>query len=162
MPAVTSKYSMDTSSLIAAWSERYPLRHFAPFWNRMEEALQSNLILLSREVYLEVGRKDEDLFEWLKGTGIEPIEIDAAVMIEVRAIMTNYPKLVDTRTGKSGVDPFVIALARTCDPKLIVVTEEGLGGNRDRPKIPFVCDQADIQVGCINLLGLIRAEDWRF
>jgi hypothetical protein len=162
MASAAAKYSMDTSSLVAAWAERYPIRHFAPFWTRLETSLKSGLILVSREVYLEVGRKDEELFDWIKDTGVDPIEIDERVISEVQLIMANYPKLVDTRTGKSGVDPFVIALARAQSPRLTVITEESRGGNRERPKIPFVCEQADIGVECANLLGLIRVEDWRF
>ena len=162
MALVRGKYSIDTSSLIAAWAERYPERHFAPFWKRMETAFKSGLILMSREVFREIERKDEDLLGWIKNCGVEAIEIGAEVMAEVKVIMANYPKLVDTRTGKSGADPFVIALARSNSPKLTVVTEEARGGTKDRPKIPFVCEQSDIAVSCTNLLGLIKAEDWRF
>jgi Domain of unknown function (DUF4411) len=162
VPNVTAKYSIDTSSLIAGWAERYPPRHFAPFWASMEQAITSGLILISREVIGDIKRKDDDLHKWLKGLPFKSVEIDDPVQAHVTNIMAQYPKLVDTRTGKSGSDPFVIALAMANDPKLTVVTEENRGGSINKPRIPFVCDQLDVSVLCINLLGLIKAEDWRF
>ena len=156
------RYSIDTSSLIAAWRERYPVRHFAPFWGKLETLLLDVIVVVSKEVFNEVERKDEELFDWLKQRSESVIEIDDAIQPHVSLIMTNYPKLADTRTGKFGADPWVIALSMTSSPKLTVITEEGKDGTAKRPKIPFVCEQTEIQVPCTNLLGLIQAEDWIF
>jgi hypothetical protein len=40
--------------------------------------------------------------------------------------MGAYPRLVDTVKGRSGGDPFVIAVARIKHPPMTVVTEESL------------------------------------
>lgn len=128
----------------------------------MEQALDERLIVISREIYDEVRRKDEELFEWLEPRADCVVEVDDSIQVHVATIMANYPKLVDTRTGKSGADPWVIALAMTYNPKLTVVTEENKGGSVDRPKIPFVCGRPEIQVQSLNLLGLIQAENWVF
>ena len=87
------------------------------------------------------------------------VVIDDPVQNRMSEIMASYPKLVDTRTGKSGSDPFVIALAQVHDPTLTVVTSE-LGGTQDRPKIPFVCQAEDIN--CVSLLGMIHKQGWTF
>ncbi|GJM10269.1 MAG: hypothetical protein DHS20C11_25450 [Lysobacteraceae bacterium] len=68
-----------------------------------------------------------------------------------------YPKLVDTAKGKSGADPFVIAMARSHNPRLTVITEEK-GGSAQKPKIPYVCQQENIR--CVSLLGLIVEQKW--
>jgi hypothetical protein len=73
--------------------------------------------------------------------------------------MNDFPRLVDTRRGKSGADPMVIALAASREPKLTVVTEEGHGSAKS-PKIPFVC--ASLGIRCINMLRLIRDQGWAF
>ncbi len=63
------------------------------------------------------------------------------------------------RKGRSGADPFVIALAEQHDA--IVVTQETPAGlNARSPKIPDVCNERD--VAWINLLGLIQREKWVF
>ena len=70
--------------------------------------------------------------------------------------MASYPRLVDTVKGRSGADPFVIALAATTNPHMVVVTEEQIGKTR----IPDVCAAEKIQ--CCGLADLIEREDWKF
>lgn len=69
------------------------------------------------------------------------------------------PLLVDPDTGDSGGDPWVIALAQDLQNG-IVVTQEKLSRNKDKPKIPNVC--SDLGIECIDLIGLFRKENWIF
>ena len=156
--ASAPRYSIDTSSLVAAWAERYPPDTFPTFWNRLEELIASGLLVASKEVLRELKRRDEDLHDWFKAREDVFIEIDDDVQDIVIDLMGRYPKFVDERTGKSAGDPFVIALAAAYNPRLVVVTEEG-GGSANRPKIPFVCAQEGVD--CINLLEMIRELGWR-
>ncbi len=78
---------------------------------------------------------------------------------ELAGIMVDFPRLVDTKKGKSGADPMVIALAMSRNPRLTVVTEEGFGSAMS-PKIPFVCSERDLR--CINVLQLLRDQRWKF
>lgn len=73
--------------------------------------------------------------------------------------MGTYPRLVDTVKGKSGGDPFVIALARVRHGKIIVVSEEDFG-KKDSPRIPDVCRAEGI--GCYKLADFIEDRDWSF
>lgn len=66
---------------------------------------------------------------------------------------------MDTATGKSGGDPFVLALAMSQPEPCFVVTQEA-GGSERSPKIPFVCQREGLV--CINMFQLIEAEDWSF
>ncbi len=87
------------------------------------------------------------------------VEVDDAIQGAMQHIMGTYPKLVDTSKGKSGTDPFVIALAMTRNPLLTIVTEEH-GGSAGKPRIPFVCRQEELR--CITLLQLIEEQGWTF
>jgi hypothetical protein len=106
---------------------------------------------------LQRARKDDELFKWCKERKDDLfIEIDSDVQTEVARIMKKYPRLVDTVKGRSGADPFVIALASVVDPKMVVITEEHPG----KTKIPDVCIAEKID-HC-GLADLIEREDWKF
>lgn len=70
--------------------------------------------------------------------------------------MKEHPRLVDTVKGRSGADPFVIALALTTTPTMIVVTEETPG----KSKIPDVCSAKQIEY--CGLADMIEKEEWTF
>ena len=78
---------------------------------------------------------------------------------QLQDVMATFPRLVDTKKGKSGADPMVISLALSRTPQCTVVTEEGFGSAAS-PRIPFVCGQRSLR--CINMLQLIRDQRWSF
>ena len=149
-------YCIDTSSLIAAWNERYPRRNAPGFWSSLEGAIGEGEIVSPIEVRHEVERRDGDLLDWLKVRGELFVDLEQDIQLEARAILRQFPWLTKGILGRTVADPFVIALAKARN--LTVVTEEGPGGER-KPQIPYVCQQ--LGVPCINLLGLIQTEDWR-
>ena len=153
------KYSIDTSALVAGWSRLYPPENFPGFWDGFSDLVEGEAVVASREVLREIERRDDHLYAWCKDREYMFIEADEECQNRVIGIMTDYPRFVDTRTGKSACDPFVIALAGTYRPKLTVVTEER-GGVPNRPKIPNVCLAEKID--CISLLEMIQKLGWRF
>ncbi len=152
-------YSIDSSALIHGWVRAYPPRTFPTVWERLEELVANGLLKASVEVLHELQKQDDDLYAWCKERTAMFVDVDDAIQGAMRHIMGTYPKLIDTRKGKSGADPFVIALATPHNPPLTVVTEER-GGSADKPKIPFVCRQLGLR--CISLLQLIEEQNWRF
>ena len=111
----------------------------------------------SIEVYNELEKKDDELFKWCKDRkGKMFVELDDATQVLVTRIMSGYPRLVDTAKGRSGADPFVIALAATMKPPMVVVTEESPGKTR----IPDVCSAESIDY--CGLADMIEREDWSF
>lgn len=86
------------------------------------------------------------------------VDLDAAQQAAVAEILAAFPKLIDTRKGRSGADPFVIALART--QGIVVVTGENDDGTTDRPKIPTVC--RNFGVRAIKPLDFISENRWVF
>jgi hypothetical protein len=111
----------------------------------------------SIEVYNELEKKDDELFKWCKDRKEKMfVELDDTIQIHVTRIMSDYPRLVDTVKGRSGADPFVIALAATTNPSMVVVTEESPGKTR----IPDVCSAENIDY--CGLADMIEREDWSF
>jgi hypothetical protein len=148
-------YCIDTSALIAAWSERYPIRRFKPFWDKMDGLAASQRLVAPEDVRREIQKKADGLYKWVNERKPMFVELEESVQQSARDILRDYPWLLKNVPGKSPADPFVIALAKVRG--LVVVTEEGRGSTK-KPKIPDVCEAVGIH--CVNLLGLLEEEDW--
>ena len=152
-------YCIDTSSLVHAYQRSYPPDIIPDLWeNRFDELIETGHLISPFDVFEELKQKHDDLHEWAKLRSDMFIEIDD-YQDELAGIMAEFPRLVDTRKGKSGADPMVIALALSKNPRCTVVTEEGFGSEKS-PRIPFVCDQRDVR--WINMLQLLRDQAWMF
>jgi hypothetical protein len=150
-------YSVDSSALIHGWRRIYRPKNFGFVWDHLAGLVEESRLRASIEVYHDLEKKDDELFQWCKDRKEKMIvEIDDAVQGQVARIMANYPRLVDTVKGRSGSDPFVIALAATTKPPMVVVTEEYVG----KIRIPDVCEAEKID-HC-GLADLIEREEWKF
>lgn len=153
-------YCFDTSSLVHAWRRAYPPKRFGGLWAAFDRLIDDGRMIASVEVFNELKKKDDDVFEWAKNRKeLMFLEIGDEIQVRIGRIMAVYPRLVDTKTGKSGGDPFVIAQAMIQEPFHTIVTEEQ-GGSFKSPKIPYVCIKEGVRH--INLLTLIDEEDWSF
>lgn len=153
----TPRYCLDTNVLIDAWVRKYPIEVFPAVWERMDKAISDGMLISSEEVLAELERKADDLHRWAKARKHMFMPLDGTIQTEVKALLRRYGRLIDTRKGRSGADPWVIATARVSNA--IVVSNEK-GGSLEKPKIPFVCSQLSIQ--CVDLLEMIRSLNWRF
>jgi hypothetical protein len=152
-----SVYSIDSSSLIHGWRRVYRPKNFGFVWAGLDGLIANGRLHASIEVYREIERKDDELFAWCKERRDDLfVEIDDACQTHLARIMAAYPRLVDTVKGRSGGDPFVIALAATTRPPMVVVTEENPG----RQRIPDVCLAEGIPY--IGVADLIEQENWQF
>lgn len=148
-------YSVDSSSLIHAWRRIYRPKNFGFVWEGFDQLIAEGRLKASIEVYNELQKKDDELFAWCKERKETMfVEIDDATQEAVARIMAAHPKLVDTAKGRSGGDPFVIALAASTNPQMMVVTEEFPGKER----IPDVCDAQ--KIAYCGVADLIEKEDW--
>jgi hypothetical protein len=149
-------YSIDSSALIHAWHRVYRPKNFGFVWKGFDSLIEKSRLRCSIEVFNELQKKDDELFKWCQDRKEELfVEIDDGIQGHIARIMKTYPRLVDTVKGRSGADPFVIALAATTNPTMTVVTEEQPG----KTKIPDVCKAEKID--CIGLADLIERENWR-
>ncbi|MCY3550817.1 MAG: DUF4411 family protein [Candidatus Poribacteria bacterium] len=154
-------YSLDTSALIAAFHERYPIENFPSFWRKIEALIKNGQLKMSQIVFDEAMR-DTEIKQWCDENQLKPdfqVVIDESVQEQVSEVLSEFPRLVDNRTGKSGADPWVIALALTIE-NCVVVTEENPTHSQNRPKIPDVCVHFNLQ--CFKIVDLIEKENWIF
>jgi hypothetical protein len=148
-------YSVDSSALIHAYRRIYRPKNFGFVWEGFDKLIGEGRFRSSIEVYNELQKKDDELFAWCKERKETMfVEIDDNTQAIVAQIMAAHPKLVDTTKGRSGADPFVMALAKSTVPQMCVVTEEYPGKER----IPDVCDAQNID-HC-GIADLIEKEEW--
>lgn len=152
-------YCIDTSSLVHAYQRSYPPDVLPALWDeKFDELIDAGQLISPYDVLEELEKKHDDLFIWAKKRLQMFVEIDQ-FEDHLTEIMAEYPRLVDTKKGKSGADPMVIALALSKNPKITVITEEGFGSAKS-PRIQFVCSERDLR--CINILQLLRDQSWTF
>lgn len=149
-------YCVDTSSLIAAWQERYPIDHFPKFWDKIDVLISAERMIAPVEVLIEMKKKSDELHNWLKARQWMFRELDDAVQIEAAKVLAQFPRLVGERKLRTSADPFVIALTRV--EGLTLVTDEKPTGNMNRPNIPDVCSSLGMKP--MSVLDLIKAEQW--
>jgi hypothetical protein len=151
-------YCFDTSALLEAWARYYPPDVFPSFWERIEESITDGAIVCPDEVLVELAKKEDDLHKWAKARAnlFHPLTED--VQRAAGRVLAAFPRLVDTRRGRSQADPFVIGLAMTADRT--VVTAEKASGKPEKPRIPNVCDS--LSVKWIPLIDFMRKQGWQF
>jgi hypothetical protein len=154
--ARTMSYSLDTSGFLDAWIRHYPIDVFPTIWGRLDSAIMNGLLFASEEVVRELEKKDDDACAWIKARPGMIIPFSTTIEAEVINLMARFPRLVDSKKGRSGGDPFVIAVAMVGGHS--VITGENPTGKLDVPRIPDVCKALGIP--CIRMLDFFREQKW--
>ncbi len=149
-------YSVDTSAFLDAWVRYYPPDVFPNLWEQMDGAATRGILSFSDEVVNELEKKDDGAHKWIKARGSIIVPLDTDIEKYVADVMCRYPRLVDTKKGRSVGDPFVIAVARV--KKLTVITGENPSGVITKPKIPDVC--SDLGIRWVRILDFFREQSW--
>ena len=149
-------YCIDTSSLIAAWQERYPIEHFPALWVKVDALINDGRLVAPIDVFLETKKRSDDLHAWLKIRKFMFRELTDDVQIAAAGILSQFPRLVGEKKINTSADPWVIAFAQVEGWQ--VVTDEKPTGNINKPHIPDVC--AQLGMPSIDVLQLIRNEKW--
>ena len=149
-------YCIDTSSLIAAWQERYPIENFPSFWTKVATLITEGRLIAPVDVLHEIAKRSDELHAWLKERRTMFRELDEAVQVEAAQILARFPRLVGEKKLRTSADPFVIALARVEGRYL--VTDEKPTGSPARPNIPDVC--VELKITVMTLLQMIQSEKW--
>lgn len=146
------------------WQARYyPLDVFATLNTRIEQLIKSNEFIaveLVKEEINAVGTPDLKAWAGSHKNLFVPLLTD--VQLEAAAIEAKYTDLLDVKSPYQSADAYVIAFAKLHSG--IVISQETSAHEKRNPKknhyIPDVC--RDLGVPCINLLGLMRKEKWKF
>jgi len=149
-------YSLDTSGFLDAWVRHYPIDVFPTIWERLDGATKEGKLLASDEVMRELERKDDEASAWVKARPNMIVPFSAEIEAEVIKLMGRFPRLVDTKKGRSGGDPFVIAVAIV--GRHTVISGENATGKPEAPRIPDVCKE--LHIPCIKMLDFFREQKW--
>jgi hypothetical protein len=151
-------YSIDTSGILRGWRRSYPPSIFPTLWNDIAALIAGGELRATDRVRAELERKDDEVLEWSNNYPDFFVPLDDAIQIAASKIIAGHPRLLDSRPGRSGADPFVMALAdiHGCT----VVTDEIATNSAKRPNIPDVC--RDLNIRCISLLELFTECGWRY
>ncbi len=150
-------YCVDTSALLDGRARYYPPRIFPALWKKIEVLIADGRFVIPEEVLTEITRKDDETAAWVKARPDMVVPLDRVQEAECKLILREFPRLVDTRKGRSIADPFVIGLAKV--RKLVAVTGEATG-TIEKPRIPVVCDHYGIE--WISFLDIVTRECWSF
>jgi hypothetical protein len=150
-------YSIDTSAILDSWVRWHPPDSFPSLWINIEKMINDGTLKATEEVREELSKQEDNVYKWAKDKDALFVSLTTDIQYEASNILTRFPKLVGAMSDRSRADVFVIALAiiENCT----VITGEQYG-NENRPKIPFVCNY--YKIPCINMVGLIREQNWRF
>ena len=151
-------YSIDTSGILRGWRRSYPPSIFASLWDDIALLISEGELRATDRVKAELERKDDEVLEWSDGQAGFFVPLDDAIQLAASKIIESHPRLLDSRPGRSGADPFVIALAEIHG--CTVVTDEAATNSTKRPNIPDVCRARNVR--CIGLLDLFRECSWKY
>ena len=76
-------YSLDTSALIAAFHERYPIENFPSLWDKIEELIKNGRLKMSQIVFDEAMR-DTKIKQWCNENQLKP-DFQAAIDESVKS-----------------------------------------------------------------------------
>jgi hypothetical protein len=157
-------YSLDTSVFMDWQARYYPPDIFNTLVERIEELIvkgHCSAVDLVKEEIDAVGTPG--LRAWAKNNKTLFLSLDPMVQVEAASIESRYPDLMDPRSPYQSADAYVIALAKIKNDGIVVSQETSAAEKRNAKRthyIPDVC--RDLGIPCINLLGLMRREGWKF
>jgi hypothetical protein len=151
-------YSFDTSSLLNGRRDLLPPATFPTLWNNIEAMIADGSVRCVDLVAEELAAREDEVHQWAKSQVDLFVPLTADVQMAVREVLSQHPRLIGVGSGRSGADPFVIALARVRNG--VVVTEETFSRNIEKPKIPDVCDT--LSVPRLTLMGFVQKQGWIF
>ena len=109
-------------------------------------------MVASTEVYQEVRKKHDGLFQWLEPRQHFFRDPTDEVQGAVRDILRSHARLLSLAKNRSGADVWVIAQAKALGGS--VVTYEVWDPKRKNIKIPEVCN--DYGIKCLTFVDFLR------
>lgn len=156
---MSPKYCLDTNVLIQAWNTYYSIDLVPDYWDILDDMAQKRQVYCTQEVRREIDKIDDELKKWVRNRPHLFRDITSSVQRNLRKVLAEFPRLVDSAKDRSMADPWVIAHAMT--ENAVVVTKEIITppGTR-RIKIPDVCSKFSVR--CINDFDFAREAGIRF
>ena len=125
----------------------------------MEDLIEKGELISVKPVLWEIERQDDELHAWAK---LQPNFFPDPTVEEqefVSELMDQYFNPNKPDKGIDNADPFVISKSYLSNPGMVLVHGEK-PGSVENPKIPYVCNQLNIEER--NFLGFIQENGWEF
>jgi hypothetical protein len=152
-------YSFDTSVLINGRRDLLPPDVFPTPWALIEQMIVTGSIRAVDVVRDELAKKDDTTKIWAEAQVDLFVPLEGDIQVATTRTLAAHPRLIGRGGARNAADPFVIGLARARSG--VVVTEETRTSNpTSNPRIPDVCNALGVR--CVNLVGFIREQGWRF
>lgn len=163
-----AQYTIDTCSLIDIFgNEKMVSKEYMPgLWGKIQVLINDGTIISHVEVLREItkdGSRGQELYEWAHAneTVFRDYEWRAEGSV-IRSMSPKYAAFVNAKLNDVHADPWLVAQAKYL--RIKVITEEKFSNSSDlkKHKLPNVCVDPQFAIGCIDLLGLIREQHWKF
>lgn len=154
------RYCLDSNVLIEAWRKYYNPDFCPQYWEVLNQLGKRGDVFIPEAIFEEITRTEDDLAAWLKASHIAVTEVDEAVTLHIRDILSAYPQLVDSTKQRSLADPWVIAHALKEGAVVVTKEEKTTAANFKKVKIPHVCEA--FGVDWMNDFEMIQALGIRF
>lgn len=152
-----SIYCIDTSALINLTRRPglpyppYPKEVFPTIWKKLEYMVKGSKLISHVEVYKEIERKEDRLYEWCKQNKSMFKDVDECQIKKFENVRTKYdPDYWNNKINKGGpwADPWLIALS-ICEDAIIVTDEKNTQNH-----IPYIANHFKRQ--CLNLIDFFK------
>lgn len=159
---IQPKYTIDTSALLALMNlgEKYEKETFKRLWQDICTLCDKGKIISHIEVHKEIKEGGvEDQILWAKEHKIifqkYDLPAEGRIIQDIGSKGANFVNFLEQGKQKSThADPWLVAQAKLNN--LILITEE----SPKKSSIPIVCQGMGVK--CVNLLGLMKEENWTY
>lgn len=154
---VRPEFCIDSCVFFDFWNVDDPLRSygmdgFEGHWKYIEGLIAEGKIIAPTAVKEELLKtSNAELAEWLKQHDHMFVELNTSCITWLAKITQKYQAYTRSAFGREPTDAIIIALAKS--EGLTVLTSENFvpTHNPEKPKIPNVCSDKDINVPCVNV-----------
>ena len=149
-------YVFDSAPLIDIFRHYYR-QQFPSFWSKFDDMVDKNRIISTREVYIELEGRGDELANWCKrNKKLFSVPTNAEIEVvkqifNVQHFQMNVPKK-NRRRNFPVADPFVIALAKVMNCSVVTAEKE----SPHAAKIPNICRHFDVD--CTDVKGFMERE----
>ena len=135
---------------------------YPSFWNDLSKLFSEGIVISHIEVFKEIEPGD-DLHVWAHNNKSIFWDYDCPAETKViQSMTTHYKDFVNAKIKAVHADPWLIAQAKVKNLKIITQEMRSSTIKPNKLKIPDVCADPNLNIPCINLMGLMRERGWTY
>lgn len=150
---------LDASSALYAW-DNYPIKQFPGLWGWIAGEIEVGSIAIPSVALEEVGHKAAECQKWFFDSGINVLQISAAILTDAMRIKVLLGVVGDNYHPKGADENDLLIIASARAHGAILVTNEAvqanIPGDLAKCKIPAVCGMNTVSVPCMNFVQYLK------